>query len=259
MGPVNPSFPLRSMKLFHRPTGVTVQRRSSKSQLIGFTLIEMLAVLGIIGVVAAIATPAVLGVINSTRITQAGDEISGLISQAQQIAVSESRPVEVRFYKMRDMRAVADDAEARYRGIMIVKYYQAGEPDPRGGGIPLAAPLAVADFGGIYRLPSGIEIANSSQLTSFMDLPENQATGGGADSAQIFVKRGGAFEVMEMPEAVAYRSFLCLPESTDLNAADTWFVTLLQSAERESGPSELRNFYTIQIEPVTGRLMSYRP
>jgi len=259
MGAVIPTFPLRTMNDLFRTNGVASQRRSLSSTQRAFTLIEMLAVLGIIGVVAAIATPAVLGVINSTRITQAGDEISGLISQAQQIAVSESRPVEVRFYKMRDMRAVGDDSEARYRGIMIVKYYQAGEPDPRGGGAPLVAPLAVADFGGVYRLPSGIEIANSNQLTSFMDLPENQATGGGTAAAQIFVKRGGTFEIMEMPEAVAYRSFLCLPESTDLNAADTWFVTLLQSADRERGASELKNFYTIQIEPITGRLMSYRP
>jgi uncharacterized protein (TIGR02596 family) len=226
-----------------------------------FTLIEMLAVLGIIGVVAAIATPAVLGVINSTRITQAGDELSGLISQAQQIAVSESRPVEVRMYRMRDGRAVGDDAAARYRGIMIVKYYQAGEPDPRTAtGIALSSPLAVADFGGIYRLPSGVEIADSTTLSSMMDLPEVAASGrGGRDSAEIVTKRGSEFTTMDLPEAVAYRSFLCLPESTDLSASDTWFVTLIQNSERERSASELKNFYTIQIEPVTGRLMSYRP
>lgn len=238
------------------PTGF-----SRISRNLGFTLIEMLAVLGIIGVVAAIAAPAVLGVINSTRLSQAGDEISGLISQAQQIAVSESRPVEVRLYRLRDNRAVGDDAMARYRGIMIVKYYQAGEPDPRvASGVSLTSPLAVADFGGIYRLPNGIEIAESKTLSSFMDLPEVQAAGGGgSESAEIVIKRGTQFDAMELPEAVAYRSFLCLPESTDLSASDTWFVTLVQNNERERSPSELKNFYTIQIEPVTGRLMSYRP
>lgn len=234
---------------------------SSASRLGGFTLIEMLAVLGIIGVVAAIAAPAVLGVINSTRLTQAGDEISGLISQAQQIAVSESRPVEVRLYRLRDSRAVGDDVGARYRGIMIVKYYQAGEPDPRAAsGASLGSPLAVADFGGIYRLPSGVEISESPVLTSFMDLPEVQASGqGGSNSAEIVTKRGSEFDRLDLPEAVAYRSFLCLPESTDLSASATWFVTLIQNNERGRSPSELKNFYTIQIEPVTGRLMSYRP
>lgn len=228
----------------------------------GFTLIEMLAVLGIIGVVAAIAAPAVLGVINSTRITQAGDEISGLISQAQQIAVSESRPVEVRFYRMQDGRAVGDDVQPQYRGIMIVKYYQTGEPDPRSpAGVPLGAPLAVADFGGIYRLPNGIEISESRVLSSIMDLPEISASGqgGGNSAAEIVTKRGGQFMPMEVPEATAFRSFLCLPESTDLSSSNTWFVTLIQNNERDRGPSDLKNFYTIQIEPVTGRLMTYRP
>ncbi len=229
--------------------------------LAAFTLIEMLAVLGIIAVVVGVAAPAVLGVINSTRLTQAGDEILGLISQAQQIAVSESRPVEVRFYRMRDGKAVGDDADAQYRGIMLVKYYQEGEPDPRSAsGAPLSRPgLGVADFGGIYRLPGGIEIARSIALSSVMTLPESSAGGGGSNAAEIVVKRDGRYDPINFPEAVAYRAFRCLPEGTNLNDRDTWFVTLVQGNERDNQPNEIKNFFTIQIEPVTGRLMSYRP
>jgi hypothetical protein len=73
------------------------------------------------------------------------------------------------------------------------------------------------------------------------------------------VKRGPEYEQLRMPEAVNYRAFLCLPESTDLNAGSNWFVTLLQENDAQLSPNEVKNFYTIQIEPVTGRLMSYRP
>ena len=238
-----------------------MQRRPKSLSQSAFTLIEMLAVLGIIAVVAGVAAPAVLGVITSTRLTQAGDEIAGFISQAQQIAVSESRPVEVRFYRMTDAKSVGDDASAIYRGVLLLKYFQTGEPDPTAlDGSSLASPLAVAEFGGIYRLPSGIEIAESAVLSSIMNLNERPARGGDSGgSARVVVKRAGNYDELEVPEGQAFRSFLCLPEGTDLNANETWFVTMVESNNRDSSPNDLKNFYTIQIEPVTGRLMTYRP
>lgn len=225
----------------------------------GFTLIEMLAVLGIIGVVAAIAAPAVLGIINSTRLSQAGDDVAARISQAQQIAVSESRPVEVRFYSLRDKTA-ADDGVFQYRGVMIVKYYQPGEADPTNPGQILGSPLAIADFGGIYRLPNNVLMSESLELSSLMRLPEVGARGAGSGAqAELRTRINGRYEIMDLPEARSYRSFLCLPETTDLNAGQQWFVTLINSGDENRGPSDLRNFYTVQIEPITGRLMSYRP
>lgn len=240
---------------------LVVNRRKGRRSLSAFTLIEMLAVLGIIAVVAGVAAPAVLGVITSTRLTQAGDEIAGFISQAQQIAVSESRPVEVRFYSMTDAKAVGEDSEAIYRGVLLLKYFQTGEPDPTAlDGSTLTSPLAVAEFGGIYRLPSGIEISESPVLSSIMNLNERPVSGsGGGGAARVVVKRSGNFDDLNVPEGRAFRSFLCLPEGTDLNANESWFVTMVESNNRDSSPNELKNFYTIQIEPVTGRLMTYRP
>ncbi len=233
---------------------------SGPSRARAFTLIELLAVIGIIAVVASIATPAVLGVISSTRLTQAGDELAGLISQAQQAALSESRPVEIRFYRLRDAKQVGEDAESRYRGVMLVKYYQPGETDPRSNtGAPLAAPLAIAEYGGIHRFPGGIEIAQSQLLSSLMSLNETSSSGAGAGAAEIVVKRDGVYETFTFPEADNFRAFLCLPEGTDLNVDERWFVTLVQNNDRNKQPAELKNFYTVQIEPATGRLMTYRP
>jgi len=242
--------------LFFQKTG---QCTRSAQGVAAFTLIEMLAVLGIIGVVAAIAAPAVLGIINSTRLSQAGDDVAARISQAQQISVSESRPVEVRFYSMRDASA-ADSGVYAYRGIMIVKYYQPGEADPTAPGQVLNAPLAIADFGGIYRLPNNVLMAPSQELSSIMRLPEVGVAGGSSGTqAELKTRINGRYETMQVQEANAYRSFLCLPETTDLNAGQTWFVTLINSGDEARGPGEIKNFYTVQIEPITGRLMSYRP
>jgi prepilin-type N-terminal cleavage/methylation domain-containing protein len=226
---------------------------------VGFTLIEMLAVLAIIAIVAGVAAPAVLGLINSTRLAQAGEDVAGLFSQAQQIASSESRPVEVRLYNMRDNTMSADDAAPFYRGVLLVKYYQSGEADPRAAdGAPLGSPIGVADFGGIYRLPSGVLISPANTLSSMMTLPERSGSGGGSDS-QLFVRRGLNFEPYDLPEGVGYRAFLFLPETTNLSASGNWFVTLIQANDLRSDANSIRNFFTIQVEPVTGRLMTYRP
>ncbi len=241
------------MKLTH------IRTASGRLPARAFTLIELLAVLGIVAVVASVAAPAVLGVISSTRLTQAGDELAGLVSQAQQTAISESRPVEVRLYNLRDAKEVGEAAEARYRGVMLVKYYQIGEADPRSSNAaPLTAPLAVAEFGGIHRFPGGIEIARSTTLTSFMNLREVTSSGS-EHAAEVVVKRDGSYEPFIFPDANGYRAFLCLPEGTDLNIDERWFVTLVQGNDSDKQPSELKNFYTVQIEPVTGRLMTYRP
>jgi hypothetical protein len=213
-------------------------------------------------VIFAIAAPAAIGVINSTRMTQAGEEVVGLLSQAQQIAVSESRPVEVRFYRMgpRGSEAEATAEAPQYSAVMIVKYYQQGEPDPTSPeAVPLGQPLAVAEFGGLFRLPSGVVMSPVPRLSSFMTLPERQheSTSGGA--ARLVTRTGGRYENMNMPPTAGYRSFLILPEGTDLNASQQWFVTMINQADLTAGPESLNNFYTVQIEPVTGRLMTYRP
>jgi uncharacterized protein (TIGR02596 family) len=225
----------------------------------GFTLIELLAVLGIVAVVTGIAATAVLGVINSTRLTQAGDELAGLISQAQQIAVSESRPVEVRFYRLREAAGIAAPGQtSQIRGVLVVKYFQTGEPDPTSAtGAPLTKPKAIADFGGLHRLPSGVVMSTSAGLNSFMKLTETSISAKG--SSELMLKKGKAYEPMTISDAEGYRSFLCLPESTDLNTEDSWFVTLIEANAANVSPTELKNFYTIQIDPVSGRLMSYRP
>jgi uncharacterized protein (TIGR02596 family) len=259
MGPVTHGIFYPNPPLMISPLGDNTMQRSCRSlhHRRGFTLIEMLAVLGIVAVVVAVAAPAVLGVINSTRITQAGDEFMGLISQAQQTALAESRPVEVRLYRMSDSSLAGDDSAGQYRGLMFVRYYQAGEPDPRTAtGAPLGQPLAIADFGGIHRLPSGVVMASSENLSSLMSLPESRPTGGNAD---LVAKQNGEYAEVRLPDALSYRSFLCLPEGTDLNTAVPWFVTLLMSNEANAEAAKLKNFYTIQIEPATGRIMSYRP
>lgn len=259
MGPLTCSSFFPHPHFMISPLGLNPMNRACRTQnhRRGFTLIEMLAVLGIVAVVVAVAAPAVLGVINSTRITQAGDEFMGLLSQAQQTALAESRPVEVRLYRMSDTTLAGDDSAGQYRGLMFVRYFQAGEPDPRTvTGAPLGQPLAIADFGGIHRLPSGVVMAASENLSSLMSLPEARPNGGNAD---LVAKQNGQYAEVRLPDALSYRSFLCLPEGTDLNTASPWFVTLLMSNEANAESAKLKNFYTIQIEPATGRIMSYRP
>ena len=65
-----------------------------------FTLIEMLVVIVVIGLLLATAAPSLLGSMNASRVTQAGETIAGFLSNAQSRANGNSRPVEIRFYRV---------------------------------------------------------------------------------------------------------------------------------------------------------------
>lgn len=220
-----------------------------------FTLIELLAVIVIMGIMLAIVAPAIVGTMNSSRLTQGGDELYSLISQAQQIASTRGRPIEVRFYK----ETTSDAGEVSgYRGIMIVSRYEQGESNPSDLTSPLVAPLSVVEFGGMTTLPRGVLITESGQTSTLItNAPLQPAT----EAAPLKILKAGKLETFSLSDWGAYRGFLCMPEGTNLSpaAGTKWFLTLVADQNLTSSPADLKNFVTIQIDAVTARLSLYRP
>jgi uncharacterized protein (TIGR02596 family) len=228
-----------------------------------FSLIELLAVVVIIGLMFAVVVPSMLSALNATRLTQSGDEVFGMINQAQQLASSKGRPIEVRFYRSGTGSAgsLGDGGEVNgYTGVMVVAYYLAGEPDPDNMARPLAAPISVVEFGGIIKLPSSVLIHEGDLSTLISDAPVKEV--GASSGAQMKVRRStGLVDFALASIFTSYSSFLCLPEGTNLSPAGNkrWFVTLVSERDVDSAAAKIKNFVTIQIDPVTGLLSLYRP
>ncbi|WP_166647015.1 Verru_Chthon cassette protein D [Prosthecobacter fusiformis] len=199
----------------------------------GFTLIESLSVVIILSVLIALATPSMLGAIKASRLTSAGEQITGKIIEAHGLALTFSSDIELRLYKA-PLANPVDGSKGHY-----LQLFQWEENDP-----DLAA-------------ESGSEVASLKQLGPPEILPESIAISANPSFSSLW---NLAPQTETSPEGDRdYVAIRFRPDgSTDLLEAVRWHLTLVDS--QSSQLTELPpNFYTIQIDPVTSRLEIYRP
>jgi len=204
-----------------------------------FTLIEMLIVVATLAILLGSATPALLGMMKSSRLTGAGDLVLGQLNEAQFIALSEFTDVEVRIYEMPDFSVA--DSDLKLRGIQLhvlrpLPADQAGSDSTQEAFQP-AAPIA--------RLGRSVEISRNDTFSSFMSLPfktdpESPFGPGGANLRYI---------------AFRFHS----DGSTDLLGGQPWFLTLTDQDVDPASNTTPPNFFTIQIDTTTGKLRIFRP
>lgn len=222
-----------------------------------FTLLELLLTVLVIAVLLAVMVPTMTDTMAANRLTNAGDQLYSLLSQAQQIASTEGRPVEVRFYK--HLPTDTPGSRISYRTVVLMRHYDAGEPSPfpSEAGTVLQAPINV-HHGETLILPEGVVIASSSNASTLLTLPEP------ADDGNSSFKLGdGRVEYKFPAERPEYRSFIFGINNTNLpsNPSDRWFVTLIYETDEEKGTpiAAVDNYYCLQVDPVNGRITSYRP
>ncbi len=199
-----------------------------------FTLIESLAVVAILAIIVAIATPAMLGAIKATRLTAAGELVTGKLAEAQNLALTFSSDVELRLYKAPQVQ-LFEGGSGQF--LQIYQWVESdAETDPGTGDEPAAALKPVGDR---EQMPEGIIISYDAKFSSIWHLEPKveETTGGDREYVAIRFRPDG---------------------STDLLEAATWFMTLV---DRESAAATdlPHNFYTVQIDPVTSKLEIYRP
>lgn len=234
----------------------------------GFTLIELLTVITVIALLLAIGAPVLVGSIGATRITEAGDNLMIYLSEAQQRAMATGRPVEVRLYRVAtdgDMISGASE-NPPFRGAMMLEYYNQGERDPRGDLDPtkrgtLSQPLALARKGTLT-LPTAVAMSADERLSTLLKSEgSHMARLDGEGSVETSMRSGTTYVPFVAWQGQEYFSFTFFPETTSLDTSNAkkWHVTVVADSELNASASEVKNFYTIGVDAVTGRLTTYRP
>ncbi len=191
----------------------------------GFTLVELLVVIGVLLLMAVLVVPAVGPLLTGANVSSATEMVADQLSYARQVALSENRPVEVRFYEYSD--TAGSDKQGRAMQLWKV----------RADGSKVA-------HGKVMRLPTNIIINPDTAVTR---LPSAAST-----STLPAAERPGS-----LPSGSSLRSFQFRPDgSTNLPPSEKWYVTL-QSENTPGSPA--MNFGTVQIEPFTGGVFTYRP
>jgi uncharacterized protein (TIGR02596 family) len=233
----------------------------------GFSLIELIVVMAIIGILASFVVPAATTMVRGSQLTSASQVLVDQISYARQLALSKNESIEVRFLQYADPEIpgekVSDPTTGKFRGIQVMEVTPSGIPIP---------------VGKLQTLPPGVMMNPNSQYSSII---------GGASASPITPTHANNNDpplprnIQLQYNYVAFRFFpdgstnLASPQSisqttlvTD-NSATTWFITMhaindlpkLTGSSSSSGSSPFQsiNFFTLQIDPISGSTMSYRP
>jgi uncharacterized protein (TIGR02596 family) len=212
-----------------------------------FSLIELVIVIAVIVIIAAFTMPAMNTILRGSQLTQGSGLLVGQLSLARQQALSRNRQVEVRFYRYADPEIPGEDVTnpktGKFRAIQLFQVL------PSGVSVPIDK---------VQTLPGGVifSYSESEGLSSLLDLPTGLAPKkpGVTDKAAPPLPRGVGMNY-------EYISFKFLPDgSTDKHPTGKWFVTIIGLNDRLNKPTEPPpNFFTVQIDPVSGVTKTYRP
>jgi uncharacterized protein (TIGR02596 family) len=225
-----------------------------------FTIIELLAVIGIITVVIVFAVPAANSIMRGSQLSQGSQALSDQLGFARQLALSKNRAIEVRFYRFGDPETPGEDdtdpETGKWRAFQLFQVLDNGATVPEGE---------------MKRLPR-IVVMDPNEYSTLLSEDYRGKPKKGADdtTAPELPIRVGEREVGRNYD---YLSFRFLPDgSTDLPARakkieagttttsenDTWYVTLVSLGDDGKDIGQI-NYFTLQLDPISGTTKSFRP
>ena len=203
---------------------------------LAFSLVEMLVVIAIIAIMTALIAPAFTNIGKASNLTDAGSVLVDNLTLARQTALAKNASVEVRFYNIAD---AASTGPVAYRAFRLLLNDNAG-----GTNKPITR---------LIRFPvATIMVPDQKFSTILSDLnPFGSGTGGGDSLPGISTP-------------VPSKSVRFLPDgSTSLNpsgaSGDKWFVSIRSETATPRTDKPADNYVTVELNPASGRVRTYRP
>ncbi len=189
-----------------------------------FSLVELLTVVAVMSMFVVVAAPAFTRIAQGQALAQAGQQFADSLSLGRDEALTRNHKVTVRLIKATS----AGDATMRYRAMQtwVVK-------DDSGTVAPLSK---------VTTLPDGIVFSETPTLVPLL---------------QSSIAQTGTMTVSG--KQAAYTSFSVTANGAldgTISSTDS-FLTLV--AVRDVSAASPKNFFTVFINPVTGKISIYRP
>lgn len=187
-----------------------------------FSLIELLTVVMIMVVLAVLAVPALSSMIRGSALSRGGQVVGDMLSVARQEAVTRNRDVEVRFYHL------TNEGVKGWRAMQLWTLEQTANGP------------TTNTSSRVTLLPDGVVIATNNSLSPLVSDSPNQGT--------VTLSAYGS---------TPYRSFRFRPNgATEIAVSGSNFLTLVPISDTAAQPA---NFYTLQVDSLTGKAKVIRP
>ncbi len=223
-----------------------------------FSLIELVVVISVLAILAAFSVPAVTSMLKGSSLTQASQMLVDQVNLARQLALSKNTIIEVRFYRYSDPDTPGEDvtkpAEGKFRAMQLFEVLPSGSALPAQG-------TKFEEFPNSVMMSASRESPDSG-ISSLLDK-------GSLKTSEDFSKKDSYHvSVPELPKGIKkqyeFVSFRFMPDgSTTLGPTDLWFITLHGINDRQKSKdgkvTPPDNFFTLQIDPVTGATKIFRP
>ncbi len=190
----------------------------------GFSLIELLVVVAIISLLAVLAMPSLSSALTASKLNSASQMVADSIALARQEAVTKDRDVQVRFYK------ITTGPFQGWRALQVIRVEQTSSGSTL---VPVTK---------VTTLPDGMIVSPAATLSPLLTA---DSTVQGTVNLPIYGN-------------TSYSGFYFLPSGSIENVLNSGnnFLTL-QSVTATGSPPP--NYSAIQINPVTGKVTTYRP
>jgi len=205
-----------------------------------FTLIELLVVIGIMAMLLAFVVPAVVPLLRSTNINGSAAMVTDELNFARQFALTQNRDVEVRFYKL---PSKADPNDLQFRAFRTFSAL---------GNNTTRTALSNVKYLPEPAIISGTTDKSGNVLSTLLDKTNRPVLGNGNEN---------------LPSApnTPFISFLFRATGgTNLTPVDppggNWYLTIyLENSPKDATTGIPNNYFTAQVDAVTGRVRTYRP
>lgn len=228
-----------------------------------FSLVELLVVVAVIAIVIGFAVPAANNLLRGSQLTQGAQALGDTLAFARQMALSRNRSIEVRFYRFGDLDTPGENATDkktwRFHALQVFEIMENG---------------AALPINKMQRLPKMVIFSSAPTNTYVYSTLICPALRGNFKDALLDKTTPEipiTYNNVSVGRKYEYIGFRYLQDgSTDLPPStkattggasatdDSWYVTLVGLNDNEKDINTI-NYYTLQIDPVSGATKSYRP
>ena len=231
-----------------------------------FSLVELLFVMVIIAIVTALTLPAFNSMGKAQALSSAGTSLLDTFALARQVAVAQNRVVELRFYRRLENPAqpAGPSNPEKFRSFRIMINTDVWN-DAKKEWVSVATPqTTMQDF------PTRIVLNEDAKYSSLIH-PYVKGSPAGYEGRLVKTKTDADYQDDSL---LAYQFIRFKPTgSVDLPTTgtpatggtgvkdDRWFLTIQSENPEKDIPKNrpANNYTTILLDPVSGRVRTYRP